>query len=257
MDNRERFAELEEALRLALRAERATVWTTLPGIIVSFDPDEVTATVQPALQGVVQSQDGTAAAVNLPLLIHCPVVFPRGGGVTLTFPVAAGDECMLNFSARCIDGWWQAGGIQLPMEPRMHDLSDAFCTVGPMSQTRKIAGISTVAAQLRTDDGNAFVELVPANHAISITTVGDVSVVAGGDLVADITGDANLTASSWTFTGPAQFNDPVHFMDDVTGDTTANFTVDVIAAGKSGAHHSHVVPLVQAGAINRASNPPT
>lgn len=202
MDYRERFAELEEALRMALRAERASVWTTLPGIIVSFDPDEVTAVVRPALQGVIQAADGTASAVDLPLLIHCPVVFPRGGGVTLTFPIAPGDECLLSFSARCIDGWWQAGGVQLPMEPRMHDLSDGFCTVGPMSQVRKIAGISTTTAQLRTDDGAAFVDLDPATHAIRATTTGDVHVTAGGALSADITGAATVHASSASVTAP-------------------------------------------------------
>lgn len=193
MDSKERFAGLEEALRLALDAAGARIWTTLPGIIVSFDADAVTAVVQPALQGVIQSQDGTAAAVDLPLLIHVPVVFPRGGGVTLTFPIAEGDECQLSFSARCIDGWWQSGGVQLPMDTRMHDLSDAFCTVGPQSQVKKISGISTTTAQLRTDDGEAYIELDPASHAINAVTSGDVTVNADGDVDITAGGDAAVT----------------------------------------------------------------
>jgi hypothetical protein len=35
----------------------------------------------------------------------------------------------------------------------MHDLSDAFCIVGPQSQAKKIGGISTSAVELRSDDG--------------------------------------------------------------------------------------------------------
>lgn len=193
MDALERFAELEEVLRQAMDARQAKIWTTLPGIIVSFDPDEVTAVVQPALQGTVQSKDGTVAAKNLPLLIHVPVVFPRGGGVTLTFPIAEGDECVVHFSGRCIDGWWQSGGVQLPMDTRMHDLSDAFCVVGPQSQVKKISGISTTTAQLRTDDGEAYVELDPESHAINVITSGDVSVAADGNLTANIEGDVDAT----------------------------------------------------------------
>jgi len=202
MDARERFSDLEEALRLALRAERATIWTTLPGVVVSFDPDAVTAVVQPTIQGVVTKSDGSAGGVNLPQLLDVPVVFPRGGGVTLTFPVAAGDECLVHFSARCIDGWWQSGGVQLPMDTRMHDLSDAFCVVGPQSQVKKITGISTATAQLRTDDGAAFVELNPATHAVNVTTTGSIHATAGGNLAADVTGAATVNAASATVTAP-------------------------------------------------------
>ncbi|HIH4124340.1 TPA: Gp138 family membrane-puncturing spike protein, partial [Klebsiella pneumoniae] len=52
---------------------------------------------------------------------------------------------------------------------RMHDLSDAFCIVGPQSQAKKIGGISTTAAQLRTDDGSAIIELA-AGGAVTITS---------------------------------------------------------------------------------------
>lgn len=244
MNPLERFAELEEVLRLALRAERATVWTTLPGIIVSYDAAAVTAVIQPALQGVIQSQDGTAAAVNMPLLLDVPVQFPRGGGVTLTFPIKAGDECTVNFSARCIDGWWQSGGVQLPMEPRMHDLSDAFCTVGPQSQVKKISGISTTTAQLRSDDGAAFVELNPTTHKIQITTTGDVGATVGGNLTAAVTGTATVTAAAITLNGQVTINGTLHITDAVTGDSTAVFTGDVTGQGISLKHHltSGVVP---------------
>lgn len=257
IDPRERFSDLEEALRMLLRAERATMWTTLPGIIVSYDPEANTAVVQPAIQGVVTKSDGSAGAVNLPQLLDVPVIFPRGGGVTLTFPIQPGDECEISFNCRCIDGWWQSGGVQLPMDTRMMDLSDATCMVGPMSQVKKIAGISTTTAQLRTDDGQAFVEMDPASHAVNVTTTGDVAVTAGGDLTADITGAATVTAASIAVHGPTTFYDAVHFMADVTGDTTASFTVDVVAGGKSGAHHTHNVVGIQLGGATKATNPPT
>lgn len=98
----------------------------LPGIIQSFDPDSITCTVLPAIKG----SDGNESS-DLPLLVDVPVIFPRGGGCTLTFPVKESDECLLIFSDRCIDFWWQNGGVQEPVDPRQHDLSDAFAIVGP------------------------------------------------------------------------------------------------------------------------------
>lgn len=155
-------AHLAQAIVSAMRV-------SIPGIIQSFDSDAVTAVVQPAIKGAEQDESGAEVSVNLPLLVDVPVVFPRGGGCTLTFPVKEGDECLVIFADRCIDFWWQSGGIQEPVDGRMHDLSDAFCIVGPQSQAKKIGGISTTSAQLRTDDGSAFIE-VSASGAVTITS---------------------------------------------------------------------------------------
>ncbi|HGI6318730.1 TPA: Gp138 family membrane-puncturing spike protein, partial [Klebsiella pneumoniae] len=129
----------------------------------------VTAVVQPAIRYIERDNDGNQSTQDYPLLVDVPVIFPRGGGCTLTFPVSAGDECLVIFADRCIDFWWQSGGIQEPVDGRMHDLSDAFCIVGPQSQAKKIGGISTTAAQLRTDDGSAIIELA-AGGAVTITS---------------------------------------------------------------------------------------
>ncbi len=54
----------------------------------------------------------------------------------------------------------------------MHDLSDAFCIVGPQSQAKKIGGISTSAVELRSDDGETKLSLNPASGAINGTAPG-------------------------------------------------------------------------------------
>ena len=145
---------------------------SMPGIVQSFDPDAVTVVVQPAIKGYEPDSNGINQSTTLPLLVDVPVVFPRGGGCTLTFPVKAGDECLVIFADRCIDFWWQNGGVQEPVDDRMHDLSDAFCIVGPQSRAQKISGISTSAAQLRTDDGETKLSLNPASGAINGTAPG-------------------------------------------------------------------------------------
>ena len=93
----ERSSSLESTVRTALTGAQAGIWTALPGIVQSFDASAVTAVVQPAIKAMVTRPDGEKQAAKLPLLLDCPVVFPRGGGCTLTFPVKAGDECLVVF----------------------------------------------------------------------------------------------------------------------------------------------------------------
>jgi hypothetical protein len=108
MDRRGR-SMIGGAVRAAL-TRLARGRTALPGVVAGFDPVAMTVSVQPAIKGRVTSPDGSTRSVALPLLVDVPVFFPRGGGFTLTFPVKSGDECLVVFSSRCMDAWWQSGG---------------------------------------------------------------------------------------------------------------------------------------------------
>lgn len=171
----------------------------LPGIIQSFNSDTVTCEVQPALRGQRTTSDGKTVSVALPLLVDVPVIFPRGGGCTLTFPVNKGDECLVVFADRCIDFWWQNGGVQETVDPRMHDLSDAIAIVGPMSQREKIGAISRDSAQLRTDDGTAFIEIATG-------------------------GAVTITSPQVTINGPLQVNGEIHSSGDQTAGGISQMT---------------------------------
>lgn len=63
---------------------------SMPGIIQTFDPIACTCTVQPAISGQTADELGNFKSAPLPLLLDVPVVFPRGGGCTITFPVKEG-----------------------------------------------------------------------------------------------------------------------------------------------------------------------
>lgn len=199
---------------------KSGLWTSMPGIIQSFNAGAVTATVQIAIKGIVHTPDGNAQFVNMPLLVDVPVHFPRGGGCTLTFPVARGDECLVVFAARCVDGWWQSGGIQPPMEPRIHDLSDGFAFVGFFSQATKISGISTSTAQLRSNDGSTYVEVDPAGKIVNCVAPGGMklttpTVTITGTIAVQNTGSATTACA---ITGNTQFTGQVsangHRIDD-------------------------------------------
>ncbi|MFC7507853.1 phage baseplate assembly protein V [Pantoea stewartii] len=214
-----------------------------PGVIRSFDSETVTCTVEIGIMGLASkpvedatSMDRTEYSNNeYPILIDVPVVFPRGGGCTLTFPVQPGDECLVVFSDRCIDFWWQNGGVQPRVVGRNHTFSDAFVIPGPQSQAKKISNISPTAAQLRTDDGAAFVE-VAAGHDITIQTPGKLTASANGgteitspEIVfnGNVTINGNLSQGMGSGGGTATMNGPVTVNNDVT------------AGGKSLTGHTH------------------
>lgn len=220
----------QQAAQAIADSVSSQIRVAMPGIIQSFDPEAVTCTVQVALRGVAGDE-----SVELKPLVDVPVIFPRGGGCTLTFPVKAGDECLLIFADRCIDFWWQSGGVQETVDPRQHDFSDAFAIVGPQSQAHKISGISMSAAQLRTDDGAAFVE-VAAGH--------DVTVKTPGKLTANAQGGTEITSPTIVLNGAVTINGTLsQGMGASGGGATMlgpiNVTNDVTAGGVSVKNHTH------------------
>lgn len=190
----------------AFQGLQAGIWTALPGVVQSFDEEERTVEIQPTIQIQVQKKDGSKEWVDMPLLVDCPVIFPSGGGVTLTFPLRMGDECLVIFASRCIDSWWDLGSegddgtvTQVQPELRMHDLSDGFCMAGISSKPQVIPDISTNSAQLRNDSGLTYIELIPGDGdddpqggTVNIVTELTCNVIAGGNITA--TTEANIIA---------------------------------------------------------------
>ncbi|MBM4311867.1 MAG: hypothetical protein FJ119_13100 [Deltaproteobacteria bacterium] len=191
MQRTERTGDFEEILRGAMESSQSRIWTSLPGIITAVNLTAQTVSVQPAIKGLVQQQAGGKQAVDLPMLVDCPIVWPRAGGFSLTFPVAAGDECLVVFASRCIDGWWQSGGTQEPAELRMHDLSDGFAVLAPASQTKVLTGVSADNVQLRDEAGTTFLEITPDGE-INITALTEVVEKAPKIKLQDVAGTTKI-----------------------------------------------------------------
>lgn len=121
----------------------ASMHSSMPGIIHSFNAEYQTAEVQVAIRRRVKHADGVREERD-PLLLDVPVCFLGGGGHSLTFPVQKGDECIVFFADRCIDAWYQSGGVQNQVMPRMHDLSDGFALVGVRSKPNTINDFNEV-----------------------------------------------------------------------------------------------------------------
>jgi len=173
-----------------LNALKAGFWVALPCVVDSYDSDKVTITAQPTIRIPMRKEDGTISMEEIPLLQDVPVMFTRGGGCVITHPINKGDECLVVFADRCIDLWWQNGDIQNPFDNRKHDLSDGFALFAPQSQPNRVKNISTEALQIRTEDGEAFIELNPETNEINMKAT-------KVNIDADVEITKTLTTNDW------------------------------------------------------------
>lgn len=174
-------------MRLALEAWQTRIWTALPCVVQAFPSASglgpMILDAQPTIAGSYLTSKGETMVLQMPLLINVPVSFPGGGGVTLTFPVKQGDECLVVFTARCLDAWWQLGAGTapnpgyVPPDERMHNLSDGVAFVGIRSNPRAYA-VDPNYAMLRTDDGKASVALNPITYEVRVQTTGGLNATA-------------------------------------------------------------------------------
>lgn len=179
-DPLERFDDPINTHHLALDDLHARIWTMLPAIIeaVEWNNGAPYVKAKPAVMGRFINSDHAIKWEDLPLLQHCPLWFPRGGGYSLTFPIQQGDECMIIFSCRSLDEWYSQGKAAPAYDTRMTDLSDGVAIVGLTSQKRPLQNISTNSTQLRSDDGKNVIDVNNGN--ITITASNEISFNVGG-----------------------------------------------------------------------------
>lgn len=258
VSTKERVGNTRVLSKQMAQTEALKTYVAMPGIVQSFDAEALTVVVQPAIQGKQMLEDGTTRAVNLPLLQDVPVVFPHAGGCSLTFPVKQGDECLVIFADRCIDAWWQLGGVQPQLCGRYHSLSDGFAILGVWSQVTKIKAVSTDRVELRSDDAEAVFSINPESHDIELSTTGNVNAAIGGTLTADVKGNTTLKAPSILFDSPS-----VHITGKLQVDQLISGTGGFTVSGGSGIKATGDIELtgsmkssgdVQAGSISLQSH---
>ena len=107
------------------------------GTIQAFDPQTLTVIISINYKKLVKDAalaenniDSVDKIEDYPLLVSCPVMFLRGGAARLTFPIAAGDPCLILFCDREIDTWFRTGVTTTPQSERIHSLTDAIAIPG-------------------------------------------------------------------------------------------------------------------------------
>lgn len=167
----------------------------LPGVVDSFDPATGRADVQPALDQITSIGD----AMPRPIIFDVPVVYPRGGGFSLTFPLAPDDPVLLVFSQRGLTEFKErlATGTStarsLPDSRVFFALKDAVAIPGfisgPVSSTD--LEITTPGDQLANIqvNGHPLADYIKPRYA---TLVENVSVGVQGDWL------DGIGAGQWT-----------------------------------------------------------
>lgn len=134
---------LDPNLADSLRALKLDILRSLNcvkvGKIIAFDADAHTADVQILFKRVLPS----GLILSQPVLHDVPVFTLQGGGAALQMPVAAGDQCVVLFSDRNLDAWFQNGVEAAPFNSRAHDLSDGIALVGINALTSTLATTPT------------------------------------------------------------------------------------------------------------------
>lgn len=186
-----RLTRLANVLKQAFRNMMKEVHTSLPGTVISFDPDAQTASIQLGIKRVYVFDDPSVTPEDQTIssLINVPILFQRGGGFTISFPIAPGDECMVWFVERSFDLWKRTGQVSLPGANRMHSYSDAVATVGFSSDVNLIDQFNTTDLVIKSDDGNTTVTLA-ASGEVSIVSPNTINLSA-----TTIAVDGNMTVS--------------------------------------------------------------
>jgi hypothetical protein len=214
------FVNLATALGLEGDALDEMFWqkmcelrVAVPAVVVSFDAAGTqTAVVQPAVQENILL-NGVPTPTSLPQLSNVAVALPRAGGFSLTFPIAAGDECLVVFADMCYDAWWQSGGTaNNQAERRRHDLTDGIAIFGIWSQQRLLADYSTDSVQLRSDDGTTVVGVEEGE--VTMTPDGGVTQIVATAGAIQLTAVTVTVDGDLVVTGGLDVSDPIIGHDD-------------------------------------------
>jgi len=174
--------------------------------------------------------------INLPLLINVPIIYPRGGGFSLTFPIKKGDECLIVFNERSIDNWHAFGTIKKPNDRRFHSLSDAVVHVGLSSLVNKVPNYDSENVVLKKDDDSATIT-IKNNSDIDVVTTSNVN-VSCTDINVNATGEATVTCPESEFIGNVT----------VTGELLV--TKDITCAMTVRSVHARIFSMLMLGNIN-------
>lgn len=163
----------------------------LPGRVESFDAITGTADVQPMVREAVEGTDGAVSQVSLPVLTGVPIMFPGGGGLRITFPMAQGDFVWLHFGDRSIDAWLDQGSEGSPVDTRRHALSDAVAYPGirPTNSPWQNVESGVITAGLDSASSSDFV-------ALASPTKSEISKLR--DSVDSLTSAYNAMVATWT-----------------------------------------------------------
>ncbi len=186
---------ITELLKKSFTELMKDVGTSIPGHILSFDPDRQIAQVQIGVQRV----DRQGVKTDPPPLIEVPVFVYGGSQFSIDVQIDPGDEGVIIFSQRCIDAWVDTGGIANNPILRFHDIADAYFIPGVRSQPGKITGHNNNGVRIRNKSGSSDIWLKNDGNAEMNVGVLKVNghIHSTGDMVSSF-GDQDISQNTHT-----------------------------------------------------------
>ena len=232
-----------------------------PGRIVEYFPTTQTATVRISNDRTYDSSSNDDEQVLPVLLYEVPVFTAGGGGWHMTFPIKAGDTCLLSFSEFGYDHWFvdnkDSAGILDDGDPpawteRRFNLDDGFAQVGWNNLPTAIQNYHAANSQWRNASADQVISL-NADTSITITSPISLTVNAPAVTVVGDTVDFN-TSTKITMTSPeVEITGNLLVGGNITGMAAAIITGAV--SGASSAFVGAVVALSAAiGGISMTSH---
>ncbi len=142
---------LTRVMRFALNQYMKSVNTSLPGLIETYDRGRRRADVRIAIPVV----DTEGNQIDRGVVPNVPVVFPAGGGYSMTFPMRRDDPVLLVFCQRGIGGFKKAHAKAPPDGQGFFSQRDAVAIAGfgPVGLTP----VSEDGLSIQNDDGTTSI----------------------------------------------------------------------------------------------------
>ena len=176
----------------------------MPGEIVSFNPEEQTAEAR-----IMMQRRKGGEILEYPMLVDCPCVVLGGGDSRITFPIKAGDGCIVLFADRDIDSWYAEGKAMPPRTNRRHSISDAFILVGIRHRKNKISDYYADGMEIR--QGDFYLRFMPesimATDGTAEITIGSGKItLKSGATSMEISGSGISLTGNVSITGSIKAN---------------------------------------------------
>lgn len=172
--------DLYEALESFFQQKQKSINTAIPCHVLAFNPKTQLAQVQVGVKRVYLDGKTQAIApiIDVPVLVY-------GGNSSLEFKVQNGDEGLLVFSQRCIDGWLNTGGVAENPLSRFHSLTDAFVILGFRPNPRALKNYDNDGIKLRNLDNSQRIHLKDDKSILITNGSATVELKPNGDIIAN------------------------------------------------------------------------
>ena len=167
------YDNVSDWLEFSVRQMLKNIYTSMPGIVDSYDDSTKRAVISMGLTSV--TTDGTQ--VDYPLLNDVPVLFQSTSKFILQYPIEKGDTVLVLFTQRGIGAFKESYEKSEPGAQSFFSMHDAVALPGFGTLTNTPAKSDAITIQ--TTDGVTYLSLedgVLTLNAATINLQGDVSI---------------------------------------------------------------------------------